>query len=203
MIGVTISEAAQHSQCRAASNHIPTARTVRHMAADDSRTILLLHDHELVVDASDYDRVVAFRWTTQQGKCGTRYAYRFDRSNGRKRKVYLHRWLLEAEPRSRVDHINGNGLDNRRANLRACSNTENMRNIRHGRGRSAYKGVAWSKRRNCWRAYIVVASKQLHLGYHADEAAAAAAYDDAAVKYFREFAKTNAEIMGGVVPVGG
>ena len=102
-----------------------------------------------------------------------------------------------------VDHINGNGLDNRLENLRLCSNSENSRNMRRGRGASNFKGVSWFERDNCWRSYIVMLGRQLHLGYFDSEAEAARAYDIAAAKLFGEFAKLNgvtlpARSLGGI-----
>lgn len=162
------------------------------MADNDSRTIELNHGHVLIVDVRDYDVALAYRWQTQPGKCGTFYVWRPVRDGVQTRKEYLHRRLMGAVKGQRVDHINGNGLDNRRSNLRACSNADNMRNMRvRPRGSSRFKGVSWFRRHQLWRAYIVQDAKQIHLGYFSDEADAAKAYDAAARRLFGEFANTN------------
>lgn len=154
--------------------------------------VVLKSGYVVIVDEADAAFVLSFTWTTQAGKCGARYAYRpVIKADGQRGKVYLHRELVCAARGQRVDHVNGNGLDNRRSNLRLCTNAENMRNMRRGRGASKYKGVAWFARDGCWRAYIVQDARQIHLGYFATEIEAALAYDRAARERFGEFAKLN------------
>lgn len=109
----------------------------------------------------------------------------------------MHRVILGLGPRyPEVDHINGNGLDNRRENLRLAEHRQNMGNMRpRAGGSSRFKGVC-RKQNGRWQAYITVNGKRLHLGYHADETAAAKAYDQAARAAFGEFARTNFEGEG-------
>jgi hypothetical protein len=91
-----------------------------------------------------------------------------------------------------VDHINGNGLDNRKSNLRICTHQQNCENSRkRKKSFSKYKGVYWSKNAKKWVAQITIDGKSKHLGYFELEEDAAAAYDKAAVKYFGEFACLN------------
>lgn len=106
--------------------------------------------------------------------------------------VYLHR-LIMGEPRGKkVDHINGNGLDNRRSNLRVTTHKLNLANQRAQLGRSSkYKGVAWNKRSQRWEAYIKVDGRKYNLGLFATEKAAANAYDLAALEAWGEFARPN------------
>lgn len=108
--------------------------------------------------------------------------------------VYMHRQVL-AEPSGDVDHRNGNSLDNRRANLRKASRSENNANARLSRHNvSGYKGVVYCAfhPRNPWRARINVEGTRHSLGFYATAKQAADAYDEAAVKFFGEFARTNA-----------
>ena len=92
-----------------------------------------------------------------------------------------------------VDHINRNGLDNRRANLRFATVAENGWNSRRGVnvGSSKYKGVAWDKRAKKWRTVLCYKGGRKYLGYFEDEKTAAKMYDKAAKKYHGEFAVLN------------
>jgi len=94
-----------------------------------------------------------------------------------------------------VDHINGNKLDNRKQNLRFCSNSQNAANAKLNlRNKSGHKGVYWFKSANRWRAEIKVLGKKKYLGTFTEVDRAAAAYNTAAEKYFGEF--SNKELVG-------
>jgi len=104
----------------------------------------------------------------------------------------MHRLLLGTLPGLEPDHINGDGCDNRRCNLRFCTHSQNIMNKRKRLGCSSiYKGVSWRKARRKWAAYIRVDGRLKHLGYFGDESEAARAYDKEARKHFKEFAKPN------------
>lgn len=148
------------------------------------------------VDSGDYERVTSMRWSAVK-KGRNYYALSYKSDNGRKYNLGMHRFILGVRERGVVvDHINHDGLDNRRSNLRLASHRENMRNMRKwkgGKGRcsSRYKGVARHMERKKWRSQIMVDGVQIFLGYHEDETAAARAYDEAAEMYFGEFACLN------------
>lgn len=91
-----------------------------------------------------------------------------------------------------VDHINGDKLNNRACNLRACSNAENLRNskARDG-GSSRFKGVCWHKQNRNWLASITVDGRAKHIGSFENEIEAAQAYDDAARRLHGEFCRLN------------
>jgi hypothetical protein len=108
-------------------------------------------------------------------------------------KVLMHRVITNAQTGMSVDHINGNKLDNRRANLRLCNSSENSRNRSLASiNTSGYKGVTWHKQTQKWQAQIEVNGRNIHLGLHQSVILAAIAYNNAALKYFGEFAKLNA-----------
>jgi len=89
-------------------------------------------------------------------------------------------------------HINGCGLDNRKANLRPVTHAQNHQNRRKISGTtSRYKGVSWYKRRNRWHATIQINRKTKDLGYFEKEEDAAHAYDEAAKEAVGEFARLN------------
>ena len=94
-----------------------------------------------------------------------------------------------------VDHINHNGLDNRKVNLRLATHAENIRNARRPKinKSSKYRGVCYSKHNKKWRATILVNHKKKHLGYFRDEKEAGKAYDKAAKLYYKDFAILNFE----------
>ena len=96
-----------------------------------------------------------------------------------------------------IDHKNGDRLDNRRSNLRACDYFQNSTNTRiRSDNTSGYKGVSWDKTRRKWRAYFVLDGYQIHLGRYTDPIQAAHAYDEAARLNFGEFACLNFPLNG-------
>ena len=104
----------------------------------------------------------------------------------------MHRLILDAPHHLDVDHVNGNGLDNRRCNIRLCTRAQNQVNAQKRRGCSSqYKGVDYRKDRNKWRASITINQQFKSLGHFNDETEAARAYNDAAVKYWGEFVRLN------------
>lgn len=111
----------------------------------------------------------------------------------------MHRELTGAQSGVDVDHINGNKLDNRRANLRLVTRSQNMRNIHSSRNqkKGGHKGVGWSNSHNKWRAFIRApsedghAGRYVHLGCYDDRGEAARRYDSAAAHYYGEFCCLN------------
>jgi len=111
-----------------------------------------------------------------------------------RKSLYLHREILGVtEPRVKVDHLNGDGLDNQRENLRACSTAQNNMNRakRRRRSSSTYKGVCWHTRYGRFQAEIKLNGKSKFLGMFETEVDAALAYDAAAREHFGQFACTN------------
>lgn len=91
-----------------------------------------------------------------------------------------------------VDHIDGNGLNNCRINLRLCTRAEDLRNRRMPKhNTSGYKGVSWDKQRGMWIAIIRAHKTRHYLGHYDDPIEAAKAYDTAARDLHGDFARLN------------
>jgi hypothetical protein len=139
-----------------------------------------------IVDTADYDWLSSFTWSTSQKASGV-YACR----HVKRKNIYMHRVITNAPAGKVVDHIDRNGLNNRRSNLRICSAADNSRNSRGKSGTSRYKGVFWNKKNKKWLVAIKYNRKFRHIGYFENETDAAKAYDKAARKLFGEFAYLN------------
>lgn len=137
------------------------------------------------VDDEDFEFLNQWKWSYRSdGR-----AVRCDKSN---KIIRMHRVIMNAPAGTVVDHINGDTLDNRKINLRICSQKENTLNHRRNKNNvSGYKGVSWSKKAGKWRAYIAPNRKQISLGCFMDVIEAARAYDKAAKKLFGKFANLN------------
>ena len=161
------------------------------------KEIELTKGMKTIVDDADFEMLNAFKWCTTTGH-KTFYAARgVSVGPGKRRLQLMHRVIMGQEPfpRAEMDHINGNGLDNRRTNLRWASKSENRRNEPKRNGYSnKYKGVGKVKNRNKFRAYIrhPETQKQIFLGHWDNEIDAAKAYNKAAIEYHGEFAWLNA-----------
>ena len=149
-----------------------------------------------IVDPDDYYRLCKHKWHTRKIHNGF-YAVHSQRVRGEKGKVehvLMHREVLAVGEGRFVDHANRNGLDNRKANLRAATRSENGMNrgkYRRGRYRSRYKGLSWHPGQRKWLAYIKAKGRKVYLGKFEDEVQAAKAYDLAAEKYHGDFASLN------------
>jgi hypothetical protein len=104
----------------------------------------------------------------------------------------MHRLIMAPPAGLCVDHINHDGLDNRRCNLRICTQRENSSNMRaHRDSNSPFKGVCYEKAFSRWRASIGFKGVTIYLGIFPSEIDAALAYNEAALKYHGEFACLN------------
>jgi hypothetical protein len=156
------------------------------------QTIPLTRGRVSLVDDEDYAAVMAAgSWQAHRLRDGSDiwYAVRRQYSDGKRRHVALHTFLTGW---SYVDHINSDGLDNRRSNLRPVNASLNSANRRiSSRNTSGYKGVSFQRSSGWWHAYIKVNQRRRHLGYFDTAEAAAHAYDAAALDIWGEYARTN------------
>ena len=152
---------------------------------------------EVLVDDCDRD-LLEHRWYTQKDT-RTYYVVRsVAKPGGGRTTQRLHRVILsrmlgrELLRHEKVDHIDGNGLDNRRSNLRPATKAQNAQNKRPQVGcTSRYKGVSWHKQRQKWCARIGLNGKLKHLGLFKCELEAARAYNAATIELFGDFARPN------------
>ncbi len=123
-----------------------------------------------VVDDEDFEFLSQWKWHALK-QPNTYYAARTVRVNGRKVTIWMHREINKTPDGMLTDHLNGDGLFNRRHNLRAASHQDNMINCgRHVTGSSKYRGVSWHKRLNRWIAQITVDYKNVWIGsFHTEE----------------------------------
>lgn len=146
-----------------------------------------------LVDDGDYEYLNRFKWHVHNSR-NKLYAMRSDWENKAVTNTLMHREIISIPNGMEVDHIDGDGLNNQRHNIRTCAHSENSFNRRKCIGKtSEYKGVykCGGKRIKRFLAGIKVDNKRTLLGYFFNDIDAAIAYDVAAKKYHGEFARLN------------
>ncbi len=149
--------------------------------------IQLTQNRIALVDDSDYKELSKHKWCAAKRKSGDFVAVRQKLG----KTVIMHRKIMNAPKNLQVDHRNHQTLDNRRCNLRLCTNGQNQHNRRLQGGASQYKGVVWHKRDKKWCVNIRHNSQRIWLGYFDTEIDAAKAYDAKAKILHGEFAYLN------------
>lgn len=159
-----------------------------------TRSIALTKGYAALVDDEDYEMLMEVKWFAHAEGRSIYATRKTSRKEGHK-CLRMHRLIMSAPDGMEVDHVNHNGLDNRRENLRLCTHVENSRNSRRRAcNTSGYKGVY--KCDHKWRAIIGLGGRTHHLGTHATEELAARAYDAAALLHYGAFANLNFPVMG-------
>ncbi|MEE8382187.1 MAG: AP2 domain-containing protein [Thermodesulfobacteriota bacterium] len=156
------------------------------------KEIKLTQGKVVIVDDEDFELLNKWKWRFDYKG----YAIRsVNFSDGTKGSLYMHRLLLGIQKgdRRQSDHIDGNGLNNQKTNLRACSSSENLCNRGIPKNNtSGYKGVKWHKGEQKWAAAIKKNGKYISLGYYNDKKEAAKIYNEAAIEHHGDFAFLNA-----------
>lgn len=152
------------------------------------KEITLTQGYVALVDDEDYEDLMRVNWYACicSGKVYARH------SLPNSKKIFMHRYLIKCEGKEQVDHIDSNGINNQRSNLRKCTHQQNVCNRSKAKTTtSIYLGVHWKKDRNKWRAAIKSNDSLTHLGYYQNQEEAALAYNKAAISIHGEFAKLN------------
>lgn len=152
------------------------------------KEITLSRNKTTVVDNENFDELSKYKWYFDGY-----YAVRNEKTRKNKTKIILmHRQIMREPKGKRIDHEDGNGLNNQKYNLRLCSHAENMRNSKKPiNNTSGYKGVHFNKKAKKFQAYISVDNKNKHLGLFNNPIDAALAYNNAAKKLHGKFANLN------------
>jgi hypothetical protein len=138
-----------------------------------------------LISDEDYDRVAQFKWCVMKVQGTTAYAGRYFKGT----YMALHRFIMSPPDDMQIDHINRNGLDNRRENLRICTASQNQANRACKSKASGYHGV--TPDRGKWKAHIEFKGQHFNLGRYVTAEGAARARDAKAAELFGEFATLN------------
>lgn len=161
-----------------------------------TRYLQLPRNHRTLLDAKWFEMLHLLDWSLDASK-GRLYAFRIVNVNGQRVRESMHRVIMDAQQGEEIDHINGDGLDNRESNLRFCTHQENGRNTKKYRNStSIYKGVSWHQSSGRWQVQIKVDGRQNYLGIFPTQDAAALVYNEAAIRLFGRFANLNNIKMG-------
>jgi len=140
------------------------------------------------VDDEDYESLNQYKWCALKDN-HTFYAVRaLPRKNGKQKMNKMH---IEIMGFKGIDHIDHNGLNNQKSNLRKANQSQQVSNTRKTRGTSFYKGVCWHKQGKKWKSSIGYANKSIFLGLFNNEIDAAKAYNKKAIELFGDFANLN------------
>lgn len=140
---------------------------------------------EFLIDLEDLEKIKTSWWNYGTIHNGKIYVKNKD-------CVYVHRFVMNAKKGEQIDHINGNTLDNRKRNLRFCTNSQNASNKeKQINNTSGYKGVCYDKAKNKWKAQIAKHNKNYFIGLFDNKEQAAIAYNKKAIELHGEFARLN------------
>lgn len=147
----------------------------------------------VLFDGDDYEILKCFNWIIHKNKY-TSYAETSVTKDGKTMMIGMHRLLLGIGPGNKkvVDHKNGNGLDNRRCNIRLCSQSQNLMNKTSHKGSSSiFLGVSYDTKNKKWFASISINGRLKNLGRFTNEEDAAKERDKYAIIHHKQFAKLN------------
>jgi hypothetical protein len=157
------------------------------------KEIRLTQGKVALVDNDDYEKLNKYKWYAHRGSTGGFYAIRWGKKGGtyEGKKIKMHREIM-CFPSMCIDHINNDGLDNQKHNLRICDSSKNNYNKKLQKNNtSGLIGVTWHKRHKKWYAFIAKNRKRFFLGSFGTKKEASDKRDKKAIKLFGEFAVLN------------
>ena len=161
------------------------------------KTVPLTQGQVAIVDDEDFERISAHKWNAAWNESTKSFYAQSNVAGGlrRQRTIIMHRMIMGASRGQEVDHRNRDTLDNRRRNLRLCTQAQNTLNRGIQRNNtSGFKGVKKHTQCNRWMACVQLNRRRLYLGLFANPKDAAVAYDEAVVRVHGEFAVANSSL---------
>lgn len=140
-----------------------------------------------MVDNEDFEELNKHKWYAHDGNC-TFYAHRHSIINGKDKTILMHRVISKTPTGLLTDHIDGNGLNNQKKNLRDATHSQNLQNRKkHKNNTSGYRGVSWNKDTKKWAAIVGVNGKYIYLGLFTSKNSANKICKETRKKYYGEF----------------
>jgi len=134
------------------------------------------------ISRKDFDKIAKYKW-----QFNGRYAVRKNNSG---KTIYMHREIMQTPENLVTDHIDGDGLNNKRSNLRICTYRQNFRNQKISKNNTTgIKGVVWNKQNKNWLARLTIDNKRIHLGSFKTKELAMQIRNKYAKKYYGKYAK--------------
>jgi hypothetical protein len=165
----------------------------RYKRVNPTTTVPLTQGECAIVDAADFEWLNQWKWRLYRSPW-TSYAIADKKPfvGGQRGTIRMHRLIMgvaeHGHTETQVDHIDGNGLNNSRSNLRFATNQQNQFNRKIAKNnKSGHKGICWSKDRNKWKASIFINGKRVWEQYFSDIGEAVKAYRDVGLKFHGEF----------------
>ena len=168
------------------------ATSVGSFIGDNMKEIPLTQGKITLVDDEDYEYLMQWKWYAEKTKSGFMAVRHSSTKHGIRNTILMHRLIMRCPKNMQVDHIHHDELDNRKNELRICTNRQNCHNRIPTRGLpSPFKGVYWDTSCRRWRSRITINGKLTYIGIFVNEIDAARAYDKKAKEHFGNFAYLN------------